>query len=1017
MKKSRSALRWWVWRLVSGCVLLVGGYLAFLFVGEELETSRLQARTLAPLARSLTFETGPGPSGSIRFPDSGPYDLRLGYVHLPRWIASLSQHGYYVDAQARISPRLGEVIDKKVFPIYREKTQAGLKILDRHGQVLYKTSFPERIYPSFDSIPRLVVDTLLFIENRELFDPRSPFRNPAVEWDRLGKAFLDLASGLAGANGKAPGASTLATQLEKFRHSPDGITGSVQEKLRQMISASLRAYMDGEDTTEARKRIVVDYINSIPLAAKPGYGEVIGLGDGLWAWYGTEFEEANGILGKKAKGDTEGSLRDLALVYRQVLSLLLAQRRPSFYLLGGEEALRSLTESYLRLLSKAGVIPPQLGDAALALNPPLLQGPASLAPASFLQRKAANAVRTSLLSRLGLHRLYDLDRLDVTVAGTIDGALQEKVTAALTGLSDPARLEEAGLRAARLLQKGDPSRVMYSFTLYESCEGANLLRIQTDNLDQPFNINEGVKLDLGSTAKLRTLVTYLEIMASLHQQYSGLSIAELDAIQVHPSDRLSRWAIDYLSRAQDKGLSTMLEQALQRRYSASPDEAFFTGGGLHTFANFSQDDDQKVLSVREAFINSVNLVFVRLMRDIVQHYLYRVPGSGAWILEDFRSPARRSYLSRFADQEGREFILRFYRKYKGKGPEEIVNVLLQGVHPVPKRLATAFRSVRPEASFQEFAAFMGTRLPGSSMSEKTLRELYETYAPHRFSLPDRGYLARIHPLELWTAAFLYHHPEATASDLIQASSSERQAVYGWLFKGRLRKAQERRIRTMLEAEAFQEIQQAWRRLGYPFETLVPSYATAIGSSADQPAALAELVGIIINEEIRNPMERVEWLHFAEGTPYETLLKKRKGGQGDRVLPKEVAQAVKGCLMDVVERGTARRARRAFVSQDGTAIPLGGKTGTGDHRYEVYGSAGQLVSSRVMNRAATFVFFIGERFFGAMTAYVPGGEAASYDFTSALPVQLLKHLAPTLMPLLDSQASGGQQRKQGVVVSP
>ncbi len=1004
MKKGSSAIRWLAWRLVFGCLLFVGGYLCFLFVSEELETSRLQAKTLAPLARSLTFERGHGPSDSIRFPDAGPYDLRLGYVHLPGWIASLSQQGYEVAAQARISPRLKELVDKKAFPIYREKTQAGLKILDRRGQVLYKASFPERIYPSFDSIPRLVVDTLLFIENRELLDPGSPFRNPAVEWDRLGKAVLDMTSGLLGGHRKTPGASTLATQLEKFRHSPDGVTGSVQEKLRQMISASLRAYMDGEDTREARRRIVVDYINSIPLAAMPGYGEVIGLGDGLWTWYGTDFQEANRILQQGTREATGGSLRDLAKVYRQVLSLLLAQRRPSFYLLTGQEALHSLTEAYLRLLSRAGVIPPELADAALCLTPPLMHGPATLPPASFLQRKGANAVRTSLLSRLGLHRLYDLDRLDLTVAGTIDGALQEKVTAALSGLSDPARLEEAGLRAHRLLQRGDPSRVMYSFTLYETCDGANLLRIQTDNLDQPFNINEGIKLDLGSTAKLRTLVTYLEIMASLHQRYAGLSVSELQALQVHPSDRLSRWAIDYLCAAQDRSLRGMLEQALQRKYSASPEEAFFTGGGLHTFSNFSQEDDHKVLSVREAFINSVNLVFVRLMRDIVQYYLYRVPGSGAWILEDSKAPARSSYLSRFADQEGREFILRFYRKYKGKGPEEIMEVLLQGIHPLPRRLATAFRSVRPEASLQEFTAFMASRLPESSISEKTLRELYEAYAPHRFSLPDRGYLARIHPLELWTAAFLYHHPEATPSDLIQASTSERQAVYRWLFKSRLGKAQERRIRTMLEAEAFQEIHRAWKRLGYPFETLVPSYATAIGSSADQPASLAELVGIIVNGGVRYPMERMEWLHFAEGTPYETLLR-RRGERGERVLPEEVAQAVKGCLMDVVEQGTARRARRAFVGPDGTAIPLGGKTGTGDHRYEVYGPAGQLISSRVKNRAATFVFFIGERFFGAVTAYVPGGEAASYDFTSALPVQLLKQLAPTLSPLLAHRASG------------
>jgi hypothetical protein len=54
----------------------------------------------------------------------------------------------------------------------------------------------------------------------------------------------------------------------------------------------------------------------------------------------------------------------------------------------------------------------------------------------------------------------------------------------------------------------------------------------------------------------------------------------------------------------------------------------------------------------------------------------------------------------------------------------------------------------------------------------------------------------------------------------------------------------------------------------------------------------------------------------------------------------------------------------------------------------------------VNRSATFVFNIGERFFGSMTAYVHGPESKNYDFTSALPVQLLVVLAPSLMPLIE-----------------
>ena len=47
--------------------------------------------------------------------------------------------------------------------------------------------------------------------------------------------------------------------------------------------------------------------------------------------------------------------------------------------------------------------------------------------------------------------------------------------------------------------------MVYSLLLFERTPSTNLLRVQADNLDRPFDINSGMKLDLGSTAKLRTL--------------------------------------------------------------------------------------------------------------------------------------------------------------------------------------------------------------------------------------------------------------------------------------------------------------------------------------------------------------------------------------------------------------------------------------------------------------------------------------------------------------------------------
>jgi hypothetical protein len=87
-----------------------------------------------------------------------------------------------------------------------------------------------------------------------------------------------------------------------------------------------------------------------------------------------------------------------------------------------------------------------------------------------------------------------------------------------------------------------------------------------------------------------------------------------------------------------------------------------------------------------------------------------------------------------------------------------------------------------------------------------------------------------------------------------------------------------------------------------------------------------------------------------------------------------------------------------------AIPIGGKTGTGDDQYKVYDSDGKLISAKTINRSATFAFIVGDRFFGNITAYVPGPSAADYTFTSSLPLAILKIASSCLMPLLTSEES-------------
>jgi membrane peptidoglycan carboxypeptidase len=195
----------------------------------------------------------------------------------------------------------------------------------------------------------------------------------------------------------------------------------------------------------------------------------------------------------------------------------------------------------------------------------------------------------------------------------------------------------------------------------------------------------------------------------------------------------------------------------------------------------------------------------------------------------------------------------------------------------------------------------------------------------------------------------------------------------------------------------------WQRLGFPFKTMVPSYATAIGNSSDRPVALAELIGILVNDGVRRPNTELSDIHFARGTPYETVFE-RKAEPGQQVLAPEVARAVKKAMAGVVESGTARRLNGVFKLSDGKPITVGGKTGSGDNRVETFNRWGGVTSSRATNRTAAFVFYIGERYFGVVTAYVQGREAEKYHFTSSLPVTILKLLAPTINAKLDQNVA-------------
>jgi hypothetical protein len=132
-----------VW--LSILLLLAGLVYGAVLLRQEMASSELQARHLSRIASELTFQVEPGPSPDIRFPEYGPYDLRLGYAFIPRFVERLQARDYEVTAQARWSSRMRGLHELGLFPIFREVPQSGLDLLDHSGAPLYSVRFPQRI--------------------------------------------------------------------------------------------------------------------------------------------------------------------------------------------------------------------------------------------------------------------------------------------------------------------------------------------------------------------------------------------------------------------------------------------------------------------------------------------------------------------------------------------------------------------------------------------------------------------------------------------------------------------------------------------------------------------------------------------------------------------------------------------------------------------------------------------------------------------------------------------------------
>src|SRR5690606_34899773 len=475
--------------------------------------------------------------------------------------------------------------------------------------------------------------------------------------------------------------------------------------------ASVRAYRGGPQTLDARRQLVLDYLNSVPLTAAPGHGEVHGFGDALWVWFAEDIE------GFSASLNGQRGLPAQALALRQGLSLVIAQRRPSWYLLAGRAELQELVDSHIRLLANEQRIDPRLAEAAPASPLVFRNWQTQPLQESIEADKAIRVTRSQLAGMLG-QSIYNLDRLDMSAASSLDLELQRAVSAFRESLADEESARQHGLLGETLLSARQAAEGSYSFTLMERTATGNQVRVQTDTTGQPFDLNQSSKLELGSTAKLRVLTSYLEIIAELNSALTG----EPDAATAR--DPLSAWAAEYLRANANSDLPTMLDAALPRRYSASPWERFPTGARLQSVAY----DNQRRPTVQQALQESINLPFVRLLRDIIRYSQFQIVEDADSLLTNDRDPRRKAWLQTFADREGRVYLQRFWRRYAGMDERQRFDRLLRRVQPIAPRLSVGCRMLYPAADFERFSAFLPAHVRAPQKPER-IERLHQAYRP------------------------------------------------------------------------------------------------------------------------------------------------------------------------------------------------------------------------------------------------------------------------------------------------
>jgi len=212
------------------------------------------------------------------------------------------------------------------------------------------------------------------------------------------------------------------------------------DKLRQMLSASLEAYHSGSDTHQAREQIVLDYLNTMPLAAVPRVAKSTVLGDGLRVWFAMDLPEVRTALEQAEPTPERHAPTDML----SRCSTPCMHRTPIWYIAVAHSNPHRCVSS---LLSSAASL--MYNSSRSCIHAPLEF--ADLEPFDrsppFVERKAVNAAAASNSRSCWRYRVSMIwTDCKFRWTATNRGALQDGVTQLLRRLASLEFVAASGLR-------------------------------------------------------------------------------------------------------------------------------------------------------------------------------------------------------------------------------------------------------------------------------------------------------------------------------------------------------------------------------------------------------------------------------------------------------------------------------------------------------------------------------------------------------------------------------------------